>query len=171
LPLVQAPWPPPPPQASPTVFTRDVLVPGADDSLLHREVTAHFQFGFPAGLRLQYPFAGGPNRYTAVEVFGGSEWTVLVAMAGIRTVFEIPLGNPCNAFLVGTGVHGLYFLASEGNHAAGCGVVVDTTLGWVFDRQVRGSWEVGFNLGLGLIVDEGNVFPIPTFGIYAGYHF
>jgi hypothetical protein len=157
----------------PTVLTQEVQLLPADCSLLHREFAAQLQFGFPAGVRLQFPFAGRPNRYTALEVFGGVEWTVLIGAVGVRTVFEVPHRNPETAFLFGPGIHGIYFQSTEwGHNDDGGGVLVDTTLGWVFDRHAPGSLEFGFNLGLGLIfTNDGDVFPIPTFGIYGGVHF
>lgn len=164
----QSPWPTVPPP--PTVLTRDVQVPAAEESLLCKEIAAKLQFGFPAGIRVQFPFSGGPNHYRVIEVFGGTEWTVLVASLGVRTIFELPFTDGHNAFVVGPGIHGVFFQPSGGDRAGG-GVIVDTTLGWVFDRHLRHSWEVGFNLGLGLVATDRDVFPLPTFGFYGGFHF
>src|SRR4051794_7927440 len=76
--------------AAPTLLSREIQLPAPEPSLLHEEISAQLQFGFPAGVRLQLPLAGRANRYTVAEVFGGVEWTVLVATAGVRTIFEIP---------------------------------------------------------------------------------
>jgi hypothetical protein len=160
------------PQAQPPVLPgREVQVAGADCSLLCKEITAQFQFGFPAGVRLQLPIAGKANHYTVAEVFLGTEWTVLTATAGVRTIFEMPFQDPHNAFLFGPGLHAIYFNSLEHSEDTGGGVLVDTTIGWVFDRHAGGCWEFGFNLGLALIITDRNVFPLPTFGIYGGCHF
>jgi len=87
------------------------------------------------------------------------------------TILEFPLHDGKDAFLVGPGLHGVYFHATESDNARGRGVLVDTTLGWVFDRHQRCSWEFGFNLGLGLFMSDGNIFPLPTIGTYGGFHF
>src|SRR5262249_25938180 len=94
--------PPPAPAPGPPL-THAVQVPPVECSLLHQEIAGQLQFGFPAGVRVQFPFAGRANRYTVAEVFGGVEWTVLVASAGVRTIFEIPLNNAHDAFVVGPG--------------------------------------------------------------------
>src|SRR5205807_162057 len=78
----------------PLLPAREVLVAGADCSLLCKEITAQFQFGFPAGVRLQFPVLGRPNHYTVAEVFLGTEWTTLTVMAGVRTIFEMPFQDP-----------------------------------------------------------------------------
>jgi hypothetical protein len=128
------------------------------------------QAGFPAGVRVQIPFAGSTQRYTAAELFAGTEWTVLVGMVGVREVFAIPLQDSRTVFLVGPGLHGMIFEATHG-HSSGGGGLVDTTLSWAFDGQRHGSWEFGFNLGLAIVGTEDTVFPLPTFGLFGGYHF
>jgi hypothetical protein len=160
-----------PPADPPALHLRDVQVTGTDCSLLSREITAQFQFGFPAGVRLQLPFLGRPNHYTVAEVFLGTEWTVLTATAGLRTIFEFPFQDPHNAFVIGPGVHAIFFDALESSHDTGGGVLVDMTLGWAFDRQAHGCWEFGFDLGLALVAAGHTVLPLPTFGIYGGIHF
>jgi hypothetical protein len=160
------------PQAQPpALLTRDAALAPADCSLLCKEITAQLQFGFPAGLRLQLPFAGKPNHYTVAEVFLGTEWTVLTATAGVRTIFEMPFQDPHNAFVLGPGVHAIFFNEVEHGHSSGGGGLVDMTIGWVFDRHAGGCCECGFNLGLALVVSGHDVFPLPTFGIYGGFHF
>lgn len=145
--------------------------PPADELVPHRGFAAQLQFGFPAGVRLQVPLFDHPNRSVVAEGFVGAEWTVLTAMLGLRTIFMIPYRDSTTAFVVGPGAHAVYFNTLRSNAREGGGVVVDTTLGWVFDRQARGAWEIGFNLGLGLMVHDRAVFPIPTFGIFGGLHF
>jgi hypothetical protein len=151
---------------------REKLAMDEDCSLLHKEITAQFQFGFPAGIRVQFPFAGRAGHYTVAEVFAGAEWTVGVAMVGVRTIFEIPLSNPHHAFLVGPGVHAVYFREGESSDPRqGGGGLVDITFSWVFDRQARCSCECGLNLGLAVLATDDSTFPVPTFGIYGGFHF
>lgn len=157
-------------QASAT-FTDCQVAPAADARPDTRPLAAQVQAGFPAGLRVQVPLTNGPCRYTVAEVFGGCEWTVLVAMVGVRRIFEMPLHDPHNAFLVGPGLHAVYFHATQGSQTQGGGGLVDATVGRAFDRQARGSWEFGFNAGLGVMAYRQAVFPLPTVGIYTGLRF
>lgn len=162
-----------PPDASPDrdVFAEVTKAPPIDPCLLHKEFAVHLQAGFPAGVRIQVPLFDRTNRYTVAETFVGTEWDLVgVATLGLRTIFEIGKDSS-TIFVVGPGLHGLYYQTLDDDRESGWGVTVDTTLGWVIDPDKTGALEFGFNLGLSVISAERRVFPVPSFGIYGGVHF